>query len=98
MNYYGCEVLGVEADHGDTADIVIHLPESVGPQLFTNIPVVDIEGWPDFTDHSRPGCCRDVSAQGSPSHSPAQSDPVPAVSPTAEGLPGRTPNIKEDNR
>lgn len=57
MNYYGCEVLGVEADHGDTADIVIHLPESIGPELFTNIPVTDIDGWPTFTDHSRPGCC-----------------------------------------
>ena len=57
MNYYGCEVLGVEADHGDTADIVIHQPESVGPQLFTNIPVTDIDGWPNLTDHSRPGCC-----------------------------------------
>lgn len=57
MNYYGCEVLGVEADHGDTADIVIHLPESIGPELFMGIPIVDIEGWPTFTDHSRAGCC-----------------------------------------
>lgn len=57
MNYYGCEVLGVEADHGDTADIVIHIAESVGPQLFTNIPVTEIDGWPTFTNHSRAGCC-----------------------------------------
>lgn len=57
MNYYGCEVLGVEADHGDTADIVIHLPESIGPELFMGIPIVDIEGWPNLTDHSRAGCC-----------------------------------------
>lgn len=57
MNYYGCEVLGVEADHGDTADIVIHLPESIGPELFMGIPIVDIDGWPNLTDHSRPGCC-----------------------------------------
>lgn len=57
MNYYGCEVLGVEADHGDTADIVIHPPESIGPELFMGIPIVDIDGWPNLTDHSRPGCC-----------------------------------------
>lgn len=76
MNYYGCEVLGVEADHGDTADIVIHLPESIGPELFMGIPIVDIEGWPTFTDHSRAGCCAGERDLGT-SHAPAVTHPDP---------------------
>ncbi|OBA56883.1 DUF7324 family protein [Gordonia sp. 852002-10350_SCH5691597] len=78
MNYYGCEVLGVEADHGDTADIVIHLPESIGPELFMGIPIVDIEGWPDFTDHSRAGCCTRERDLGT-SHAPAVAHPDPTT-------------------
>ncbi len=96
--YFGLPVIGVLNYTHSTADIVVEIPECAGPERITNVPLTDIDVWPDFTDHSRPGCCRDVSAQGSPSHGPAQSDPVPAVSPTAEGLPGRTPNLKEDNR
>lgn len=89
MNYYGCEVLGVEADHGDTADIVIHLPESIGPELFMGIPIVDIEGWPDFTDHSRAGCCA-----GERDRAPLTPTAVAHPDPVEEA--GSGTNFKED--
>ena len=89
MNYYGCEVLGVEADHGDTADIVIHLPESIGPELFMGIPIVDIEGWPTFTDHSHTGCCA-----GERDRAPLTPTAVAHPDPVEEA--GSGTNFKED--
>lgn len=89
MNYYGCEVLGVEADHGDTADIVIHLPESIGPELFMGIPIVDIEGWPNLTDHSRAGCCA-----GERDRAPLTPTAVAHPDPVEEA--GSGTNLKED--
>lgn len=89
MNYYGCEVLGVEADHGDTADIVIHLPESIGPELFMGIPIVDIDVWPNFTDHSRAGCCA-----GERDRAPLTPTAVAHPDPVEEA--GSGTNLKED--
>ncbi|MGV9481872.1 DUF7324 family protein [Gordonia aichiensis] len=89
MNYYGCEVLGVEADHGDTADIVIHLPESIGPELFMGIPIVDIDGWPTLTDHSRAGCCA-----GERDRAPLT--PTAVAHPDPAGVAGSGTNFKED--
>ena len=89
MNYYGCEVLGVEADHGDTADIVIHLPESIGPELFMGIPIVDIDVWPNLTDHSRAGCCA-----GERDRAPLTPTAVAHPDPVEEA--GSGTNLKED--
>lgn len=94
MNHYGCEVLGVEADHGDTADIVIHIAESVGPQLFTNIPVTEIDGWSSFTDHSRPNCCPPASDPSMRDRAPLT--PTAVAHPDPAGVAGSGTNFKED--
>jgi len=85
--YFGCPILGIE--HVDTATqtatIVVHLPESVGPERFEDVPLTQIEVWPDFIDHGA-GTCACIERAGT-SHSGARPD---ASGDGASGL-GETP-------
>ncbi|WP_231894095.1 MULTISPECIES: DUF7324 family protein [unclassified Gordonia (in: high G+C Gram-positive bacteria)] len=53
------------------------------------IPIVDIEGWPTFTDHSRAGCCA-----GERDRAPLTPTAVAHPDPVEEA--GSGTNLKED--
>ena len=55
--YFGCPVVGVLDYTHSAANIVVEIPECAGPERITDVPLRDIDVWPNFTDHSRAGCC-----------------------------------------
>ena len=55
--YFGLPVVGVLNYTHSAANIVVEIPECPGPERITDVPLRDIDVWPNLTDHSRPGCC-----------------------------------------
>lgn len=84
--YFGCPVVGVLDYTATTAAIFVEIPECPGPERITDVPLRDIDVWPNLTDHSAPTSCR-CGERASSSHSGAQPDPG--------GEAGSGPNFKE---
>lgn len=74
--YFGCPVVGVLDYTHSAANIVVEIPECAGPERITDVPLRDIDVWPNFTDHSRAGCCAGERDLGT-SHAPAVAHPDP---------------------
>lgn len=76
--YFGLPIIGVLNYTHSAADIVVEIPECAGPERITDVPLTNIDVWPDFTDHSRAGCCTGERDLGT-SHAPAVAHPDPTT-------------------